>query len=367
MKKLVLLFAAAAMAVSASAQTVTESKTFDNIYVGVNGGLLTKTTGHAWMKGLDPNFGVRLGRYFTPVFGLAVESNAYFSNKPWVSTGTAVRELNSLLLGTINLSNWFGGYPGEPRNFEVSALAGVGFRHLFGNNALYETVGHNNMTTKFALDFAFNFGSNKAWQFYIEPSINYGMNDNSDNAAFDGKDSYVGHRSPGEIKFDINHSAVQLNAGLIYKFKTSNGTHNFTIAQLRDQAEIDGLNSQINDLRNQLAQKPKEVIKEVVKEVPGTNTEVRVENLVFVTFAQGKSVLTRDAKKALDGVASGKHVQIVGTASPEGSAELNQRLSQARADAVAQYLKGKGVVVDEATGKGVQGTTSNRLAVVYVK
>ena len=109
------------------------------------------------------------------------------------------------------------------------------------------------------------------------------------------------------------------------------------------------------------------MIKEVVKEVPGTNTEVKVENLVFVTFAQGKSVLTRDAKKALDGVASGKHVQIVGTASPEGSAELNQRLSQARADAVAQYLKGKGVVVDEATGKGVQGTTSNRLAVVYVK
>jgi hypothetical protein len=30
-------------------------------------------------------------------------------------------------------------------------------------------------------------------------------------------------------------------------------------------------------------------------------------------------------------------------------------------------LKSKGVVVDEANGKGVQGTSSNRLAVVYVK
>ena len=38
-----------------------------------------------------------------------------------------------------------------------------------------------------------------------------------------------------------------------------------------------------------------------------------------------------------------------------------------RADNVASYLKSKGVVVDEATGKGVQGTTSNRLAVVYVR
>lgn len=55
------------------------------------------------------------------------------------------------------------------------------------------------------------------------------------------------------------------------------------------------------------------------------------------------------------------------TAFPEGSAELNQRLSQARADVVAKYLQDRGVVIDEATGKGVQGTTSNRLAVVYVR
>ena len=42
MKKLVILFAVAMMAVSAQAQTVTESKTFDNFYVGINGGLATK-------------------------------------------------------------------------------------------------------------------------------------------------------------------------------------------------------------------------------------------------------------------------------------------------------------------------------------
>ena len=86
-----------------------------------------------------------------------------------------------------------------------------------------------------------------------------------------------------------------------------------------------------------------------------------------MTFAQGKTILTKEAKAALDGVAKGKHVQIVGTASPEGSKEINDKISQGRADAVAAYLSNRGVVVDEATGKGVQGTTSNRLAVVYVK
>ena len=41
MKKISILFAAAVMAATASAQTVTESKTFDNMYVGVNTGVST--------------------------------------------------------------------------------------------------------------------------------------------------------------------------------------------------------------------------------------------------------------------------------------------------------------------------------------
>ena len=355
MKKLVLLAAAALMTVSASAQTVQESKTFDNIYIGVNGGVATKTTGHSWLKGLDPNAGVRIGRWFTPVVGLAVESNAYFSNKPYTSTGTIVRFLNTSLLGTLNLSNWFGGYKGEPRPFEVVAVAGLGWGHLFGNSAEYKRFEQvNNLTSKLGLDFAFNFGAEKAWQFYVEPSINYGLNDES------GTPYNMGN---GGIQYNINHSYVQLNAGLIYKFKTSNGTHNFKIVTPRDQNEIDALNSQISDLRNELAKKPKEVIKEVVKEVPGAS----VVNPLFVTFAQGKSNLTSEAKSVLDNIAKGSTVQIVGTASPEGSSSLNKKLSQDRANVVANYLKNKGVNVEKADGKGVQGTTSNRLAVIYVK
>ena len=376
MKKLVLMLAAASMAASVSAQTVAESKTFDNIYVGINGGVATKTTGHKWLSDLDPNAGIRIGRYFTPVFGLAIEGNAYFSNKPWGSTGTVVRATNASLLGTVNLSNWFGGYKGEPRTFEVSALYGLGWMHVFSNNKFLKAAtseNRNRMTSKAALDFAFNFGSAKQFQFYVEPSINF---------AFLGKayskvpvaGAVVSHDVPygykavaqdGQPAYNINNSFVQLNAGVVYKFKNSNGTHNFTIVTPRDQAEIDALNAQINELRNR---KPEVITKEVVKEVPAVKVkEFTVSDLVFVTFAQGKSALTNDAKAALNNVKEGVHVQVVGTASPEGSKELNDRLSQARADVVANYLKGRGVIVDESTGKGVQGVTSNRLAVVYVK
>ncbi len=382
MKKLVLMLAAASMAASVSAQTVAESKTFDNIYVGINGGVATKTTGHKWLSDLDPNAGIRVGRYFTPVFGLAVEGNAYFSNKPWGSTGTVVRATNASLLGTVNLSNWFGGYKGEPRTFEVSALYGLGWMHIFTNNKVVKAATENQrnrMTSKAALDFAFNFGSAKQFQFYVEPSINFAFLGQSKNKELVATGNplnpvtvadhqgygYKAASQAGQPAYNINNSFVQLNAGFIYKFKNSNGTHNFTIVTPRDQAEIDALNAQINELRNR---KPEVITKEVVKEVPSVKVkEFTVSDLVFVTFAQGKSALTNDAKAALNNVKEGVHVQVVGTASPEGSKELNDRLSQARADVVANYLKGRGVIVDEATGKGVQGVTSNRLAVVYVK
>ena len=381
MKKLVLMLAAASMAASVSAQTVAESKTFDNIYVGINGGVATKTTGHKWLSDLDPNAGIRVGRYFTPVFGLAVEGNAYFSNKPWGSTGTVVRATNVSLLGTVNLSNWFGGYKGEPRVFEVSALYGLGWAHLFTSDKAFKelTSGQRNrMTSKAALDFAFNFGSEKQWQVYVEPSINFAFLGQSTKKTARIKNTvppttelvdyttdygYKAGSNAGQPAYNINNSFVQLNAGVVYKFKNSNGTHNFTIVTPRDQAEIDALNAQINELRNR---KPEVITKEVVKEVPAVK-EFTVSDLVFVTFAQGKYALTNDAKSALNNIKEGSHVQVVGTASPEGSKEINDRLSQARADVVANYLKARGVNVDEATGKGVQGTTSNRLAVVYVK
>lgn len=80
---------------------------------------------------------------------------------------------------------------------------------------------------------------------------------------------------------------------------TSNGTHNFKVWNVGE------MNNEINSLREQLNAKPKEVVKEVVreviKEVPTTTTQtVKVENLVFVTFAQAKYNLTNAAKNALN-------------------------------------------------------------------
>lgn len=102
MKKIFTLFAGLMAAATLSAQTVLESKTFDNVYIGINGGLATKATGHAWLKDMNPNVGLRIGRNFTPVFGLAAESNVYFKNTNGHTTGTVVNGMNTSLLGTTN-------------------------------------------------------------------------------------------------------------------------------------------------------------------------------------------------------------------------------------------------------------------------
>ena len=173
MKKVLLLITVLMMTVSMSAQNLTASKTTDNFYIGINGGVATKTTGHAWLKGLNPNAGLRIGRWFTPVFGFAIDGNAYFSNKPYCSTKTAVRYLNTSLLGTINFSNWFGGYKGEPYAFEIVGIAGLGWGHLFGHSleistdffnpngyliaspSLKQISGRDNLTSKVGLDLVF--------------------------------------------------------------------------------------------------------------------------------------------------------------------------------------------------------------------
>ena len=350
MKKITTLFAAAVMAASASAQTVTESKTFDNMYFGINTGVSTATKGHHWLQDFRPNLGVRLGRNFTPVFGLAAESNIYFKEVGRKQgglhkTGTAVNGINTSLLGTVNLTNWVGGYKGEPRCFEVSAVYGLGWGHVFSNAADYND-NMNMFTSKAGLDFAFNLGKAKAWQLYVEPSMNWALNGNG----------YEG------VKYDINRAMFQVNVGLVYKFKNSNGTHNFPLATGRDQAEVDALNAQINSLREQnatltskdeqnqknLSAKDAEInnLKKALDECNKrpTKTATATNLQPTVIFRQGKSVVDPAQVASIELIANymknhkDANVEIKGYASPEGSKELNQRLSEKRAEAVKDIL-----------------------------
>ena len=354
MKRLLVIFAAATMTLGASAQVLEESKTFDNFYIGVNGGVSTKMTGqNGWLGGLNPNAGLRVGRWFTPVFGFAVEGNAYFSNKSnepgfMPEKKTFVRYTNVGANATVNISNWFGGYLGEPRTCELIAVAGLGWGHQFGTNDKMKLNNLNNTTAKAGFDLAFNLGASKAWQIYVEPAVTWGLNGPT---AITVNDKYFEKTYTG-TQFNVNRANFQLNAGVVYKFKNSNGTHNFKVASLRNDAEIDRLNGIINGLRSDLDAKDREnarlqkLLDECnARECPPCPECKEVANLQpTVIFRQGKSVIDPAQYAPIELIASymknhpEANVKIDGYASPEGPLELNKKLSVDRANAVKNAL-----------------------------
>ena len=362
MKKIAMFFAAAAMVATASAEprtVVTASKAQDNIYVGVNGGAITAVKGESSFKTLSPNFGIRVGKNFTTVLGLAVEGTAYFSTNRVYNGKTFIQGVDVYGLATANLNNLFAGYKGQPRAFEIIAVGGFGYQWAF--RPAGAPINASGYVSKIGADFALNFGSDKQWQVYLEPTMNWALY-NTGKADF--------------IQYDINNAGLALKAGVNYKFKTSNGTHNFAIEQLRDQQEIDDLNAKINAARAeadaakaaaaakdaQIAQLKKaladcEAKPAVVKKE--TKTEAYMPPVVYQV---GKSVIDKNQQQTVDLIAKymkknkDAKLEISGYASPEGDAAKNQALSEARANAVKDMLVKKyKISADRITtvGKGV--------------
>lgn len=342
MKKVFFTLAVVAMAAQTiSAQTVEKSKLTDNWYIGVNGGVNAKTSHTALFKNLNPSASLRIGRNLTPVFGLAAEGEAYFNNKgsEFRPLGTAVKGINVSLLGTTNFSNFFGGYTGSPRVFEIIGVYGLGWGHAF-HTASNTGVDKNMMTSKLGLDLTFNLGEAKAWQIYVEPNITYGLN------------------TGDKMQVNVNNSALGVLLGLNYKFGNSNGTHNFKFAELRNQSEIDALNDKINELRADNSNKDNTIGHDrrtiadlqaqlaAAKNYKPTVVVNETKNVLqpTVIFQQGKSTIDAAQYASISMIATymNNHkkakILIKGYASPEGSIELNQKLSEARAQAVKDAL-----------------------------
>lgn len=130
--------------------------------------------------------------------------------------------------------------------------------------------------------------------------------------------------------------------------------------------EINVDNDAINALRaqNAVLKAENDALKnrkaEVQKIVEEKN--VFVTDKVVVEFAQNSAELTDAAKALLNQVKKGATVTVVGATSPEGTVARNSELSVERANAVAEYLKSRGVNVVSA-----EGNEAGRVAIVTIK
>ena len=357
MKKITLaLVAMFGMAMAASAQ-YTGHKFFDNWSIGVEGGVNTNL--HDWNA---PNGGVAAINFtkgITPVLSLEFQLQAGFNdntNWNWAARSKNVVDNATVMANTkINLMNWFGGYKGAPRLFEIQARGGVGYTRFFwpsetnGNGATTD-YDLNRAVFKLGLDFDFNLGKQKAWTVSLRPAVVLkGSRDNNPDVVACGVPVVC---DKAEAAYADN-AVGQITAGITYHFKTSNGKHYFTEVKPVEVAKV----------VEKVVEKPvQKVVEKVVEKVVNKNvTGVTVE------FAQNKATLTNTAKAKLNTVEKGTTVCIDGFASPEGAKAYNQKLSQRRCDAVKAYLLERGVKIADVNAHGAAGLESQRVVYVTIK
>ena len=349
MKKNILTLAAIlTAAVSANAQeTLSSSKFFDNWQVGVKGGGFSWTTHEAFIKNTRATFGAEIGKQISPAFRLGVEGMAYVRPVQFddaTEFGNFVDMSNVSLVGTVNLSNLIAGYKGTPRFFEVEGFAGLGWYHIYpqGADNRKAPIVLNGMTSQFGSNLLFNLGQSKAWGIKISPALIYFV---------DGVENRTESNSQNEL--NLTKSWTQVTAGVVYRFKGSNGAHHFTRPSNRE--ELEALNKQLAGLREdlrgkdgQLSESQKRIaqLEKELEQVRNKKPEV-IEKTVIKSKKTLESVVTNIEPSQLPNVERiatylkkypNSKVVIKGYASPEGNLEKNQKLAADRAESVKKVL-----------------------------
>ena len=330
---------------SANAQIAYQKADFlDNVYVGLNGGVSSPLDFNS-VTPFNAQAGVKVGKNWSPVFGTNIEGTAVFGDNHFADSHTFVKATYVGLNGTLNLTNLFLNYNPD-KVFETSLEAGLGWIRNYHTPTPTNIDGHANyLGAKTGVILAWNIGNNKAWQLYAEPSVYWNLS------------------KTDKIQFNKHNAQLAVSVGVVYKFKTSNKTHNFKVYNIYDYTSaLEEARDRIAALEAQnaeLSKRPTEtynVVKETNKE-----TVVYSQDVLTVSFLQNSAELTQDAKNILDKVGTSLPVKVIGSTSPEGTTRRNSELSVQRANAVAKYLKSRGVKVVSA-----EGNEHGRIAVVTV-
>lgn len=304
------------------AQTVESSKFFENMYIGVNGGMVTPLENSS-VHGL---VGLELGKDFTPVVGASIDGNIAFKNGNQDAT---IQRVNANVNAKVNLSNWIGGYKGFPRRVEVLLVPGFGWEHN-RENLSYTNYDENYLTINTFAQINFNLGQKRAWLINIKPGVVW--------------DSYNFAGEYANGIFRTSAADLRITAGVAYRFGSKRtGSHNFVLCPYSvTKADYDKLAAERDALQAELNKGPKVVEKEVIKEKK-VEVPVYMPANSFVTFSIGSALVTPvekiKLKQWVNNVPAENAITVIGSAdSKTGSKATNDKLSQKRAEAVKKII-----------------------------
>jgi len=320
-----------------------------------------KGNSHSPFKSQRAGIGASLavGKWFTPGLGLRTKLQGWKGKEIIGESNYWV--LNEQVL--FNLSNLFCGYS-ETRVWNVIPFAGWGVAR-YCDGASY--------AMNFSLGLQSSWRLSKHVNLYLEGGWNMMEND------FDGVAGGGGKKG-----WDSHDNNLYAELGLTFNLgsATWNKVPDVDAIKQLSQAQIDALQAQLNDanaenarLKALLAQKPKEApapAPEVVKEYGGAPVSVFFDINKSQVSSKKDLVNVEDlAKYAKDNNAS---LLVKGYAdSKTGTAAYNQKLSEKRAESVANELVKMGVSRDNIEVKGMGGVKDlspisyNRRATVEVK
>jgi outer membrane protein OmpA-like peptidoglycan-associated protein len=387
MKKLFLMLAVASLSLNAMAQedptekySVSTNSFWSNWFISADvmyGAFYTNEEADANfskspLKSFRSNIGasVAIGKWFTPGFGLRTKFQGIWGRNVQTEDAStnAVKFWNLQEQALFNLSNMFCGYS-ETRVWNFIPYFGFGAVRNMTDNIYADNV---------------SVGILNTWKLSKRVLLNLDVNFNvaNDYDAFRAANGFVANNYGSSIKNSDRFFAAELGLTFNLGKCTWNKTPDVDAIKALSQGQIDALNAQLSDAQAENA-RLKDMLANQPKAAPVVETKTVTKVLaapvsVFFNIGKSKVASKKDLQNVSDlaKVAKDNNSKIVVTGyadSKTGSAAYNQKLSEKRANTVADELVKMGVSRDniEVVAAGGVNTLSpinyNRRATVEIK
>lgn len=381
MKKFLMVLAFASVSVAGMAQneptqkfSVATNSFWSNWFIQVNAvGSSFFENGEKWsspFKGYRTNLGasVAIGKWFTPGLGLRTKISGIWGREILGTDKEANAmkywDLNEQVL--FNLSNIFCGYS-DTRVWNFIPYIGGGFARSMSHD-------------QYAM--GLNFGILNTWRLSHHVRLNLDLSFGAHETDF-----MRGNCNDADVKrqlFENKDRQLQAEIGLTFNLgkATFNKVPDVDAIKALSQAEIDALNGRLRDANGEIDRLNNLINNHKCPEVGGGKTitvkEVAAAPVsVFFNIGSAKIASKKDLVnlQSLVDVAKANNKKIIVTGSADsktGSAALNQKLSEKRAQAVKDELVKMGVSESNIEVKGIGGvsqmdpTAYDRRAVVEI-
>ena len=339
--------------VPTKAKSVVTNSFGSNWFVGVNGGVNLYNgvfmNGENIFNHVSPALDVYVGKWHTPGFGWRIAYRGL--NIQTYKELDHAAFMNYHFDAMFNLCNLIGGYKAD-RVWNVIPYVGVGWAGRHG----FDTDNKNSMTSgAFAGTLSANYGILQSFRVAKRLSINLELAGSFFRNGFSSKAGWSGH--------DMMWTAT---AGLTVDLGRVGWDNAPDVEALQGiyGGMIDGLQGQLDDAlaANKEKQNQIKALEEANKALEAEAAKAKnvkplsVSESIFFEFGSSKIASKREELNikayAEAAKAAGVKIKVVAFADVVGTSEYNVKLSQARANAVAEVLKANGAEVETVIGYG---------------